>query len=365
MRRSLSYICLWAAFVLLLCLPSAARAQAPERVLVLPIEVGQGVTADEATAARDWVRAGTAARGFGQPSQSELLTAEMAVHDGSADTSEEYRAAGRASSSQWTVTGKLMKLMANATPTGNQPAEPYDYFRLELVACNVESGRVESLARNIDTDQATPQVSEMLALLLRPEGIGTAPPPWGNEPPPRPKPKAAPPPPPPPPTAPPPPPAPPPPAKPYAEGYPFAFGLYGGVTNALSRPSNARGPSWAAPLGLTGGYALDNVPGLELRANVGTAVAGPRSLEVAAGARYAFAPIRGTRLYVGPEALAGMFVALGADPTARLLLHGSAFAAYGVTEQIQLEIAGDLRAGLGGDGALILGGGTLRALYRF
>jgi hypothetical protein len=151
----------------------------------------------------------------------------------------------------------------------------------------------------------------------------------------------------------------------YGEGKPFALGVSIGITNAIARPDNARGPSWAMPIGAAMGYALPSLPGLELRGIFTSQVIGPRAIEISAGARYALAPLRGIRLFVGPELLAGAHVAIGADKTARFIAHGAAFAAYGITDSIQVEIAGDLAAAFGGAGTLVLGGGTARALLRF
>ena len=86
------------------------------------------------------------------------------MKDGVADTSAEYRAAGRAAGAQWTVAGHV---------------DSHGWaYRLELEACQVATGRVESLAREIDPRQAAPQIAEMLALLLRSQGVGDTVPPW-------------------------------------------------------------------------------------------------------------------------------------------------------------------------------------------
>jgi hypothetical protein len=208
----------------------------------------------------------------------------------------------------------------------------------------------------------------MLALLIRPQGIDNADIPWSRVSVKRPKskPKPTPPAAPPPPPEPPKPQAPPPPRVVYGAGHPIALGASIGISNALSRPSEARGPSWAMPIGGVIGYAFpDDAPGLELRGNVTSQAIGPRALELSAGARYAFAPVRGVRMFIGPELLLGAHVALGADKTARFLTHGSAFVAYGIIENVQAELAADLSAAVGGTGTLVLGGGTARIVVRF
>lgn len=350
MRHALASL---AAVALLSAAPSAWA----DKVAVLPFTSPKGLPKPDVDQARAWTKKAVVTRGDALPSDSEMLSAEMAVKDGSPDTSVEYRAAGRASGSQWTLTARVDRAEHDG----------FSGYRVELEACQVESGRVESLAREIDPDDAETEIGEMLALLLRPEGIANAEIPWQTGAPrkPKPKPKLAPPPPPPA-----PPPAPPPPPEPvvkhaYAEGHPFAIGGSIGVSDALAHPEQARGPSFAMPLGATLAYALGSVPGVELRGVLTSQVVGPKAIEVSAGGRYAIAVLPQHRVFVGPELLIGTHVAIGAEKTARLLGHGSAFVAVGLGDRVQLELAGDLSAALGGSGTLLLGGGTARALLRF
>lgn len=357
----------------------AAPAALADKVVVLPFSPSaQSLKKPELEEARGWAKEAVRLRGHSLPSEAEVVSAERAVTDGVADTSQEYRAAGRAAGAAWSITGHVdrVDVPAKAAPDGTSE-DGYTVFRVELEVCQVESGRVETLLREVDGDEAPAQIAEMLALLVRPEGIANAELPWERRPRKKPKPKPA------------PPPAPeaprqvtPPTALPlpevpgYGSGHPLAIGVSVGVTNALVRPDQARGPSWAMPIGGVVGYALEDVRGLELRAAFSSQVLGPEAIEIAGGARYAFMvlPMQrprlgpgGTccRLFVGPELLAGAFVALGADKTARFVAHGAAFAALALGEQVQVEIAGDLAAALGGSGTLVLGGGTARALYRF
>src|SRR6185369_9046679 len=130
-------------------------------------------------------------------------------------------------------------------------------YRLELEVCQVESGRVESLARDLDPSseqQASDQVAEMLALLLRPEGIGDADVPWKSGAARKSKPKPAPP------AGPatmasPPAPAPRSFEEPedlvehdYGEGHPFAIGASIGMTSAFDKPTDSRGSSLGMPV---------------------------------------------------------------------------------------------------------------------
>lgn len=347
---------------------SAASPAFADKVAVLPFSAPKGLSKPELVQARTWTNEAVVASGHVLPSAGEMLSAENAVKDGVPDTSQEYVAAGSASASQWTVTGRVERYDAPPAklPDGSME-EGYTSYRFELEAAQVETGRVESLAREIDPDEAPAQIAEMLSLLLRPEGIRNAKLPWDNAAPHKRKvkPKPA--------EPPPPPPPPPPPAEPakpvvkhaYAENHRAALGLSLGFSNALKRPSEARGPSNALAIGAVGAYALEQVPGVELRAGFTSQAVGPKALELAAGARYAIPIFPQYRVFVGPELLVGAHVALGADKTARFLGHGAAFVAWGIGERVQLELVGDLSAAFGGTGTLVLGGGTVRALFRF
>ncbi len=332
-----------------------------DKVLVLPLQgVGTAASAQlpEANAATS---SAVTKLSHKVPTQAEIVKAQAAVKDGVADTKEEYLAAGKASTSDWTLTGQVEDHGAT--------------YRIELEACQVESGRVESLAREIDPAQATTQISEMLVFLIRPQGIANATIPWERTslaPKPPPPPPEPPKPPPPPPTPPPPPPPPKPPEIKhwYGEQQPFALGLTGTVLGTLhsdviaGAPSSVVGSAAGATLGGTGAYAFPTVPGLELRADMDGSIAGPKSFSFAGGARWAFPIMPTVRLYAGPELELGTLVTLGAVHTARFLLRGDAFVALGFGQHIQLEAAAvfDVAAG---SSALDLAGGTLRALVRF
>ena len=207
----------------------------------------------------------------------------------------------------------------------------------------------------------------MLALLLRPEGIGNSEIPWDKPnavaPPAEPLPPAAPTPP-----AQSTPPLPRPEPEPkhaYAEGHPLAVGLGAEVLTAVSRPGNAQGSATSVVVNGAFGYALDAVPGLELRADIAGAVAGPKAILLDAGARYAFMLVPTARVYAGPEVAVGAFFTLGGDKSARFLGRGGLVAGIGLGERVQLEAFGDLAVAPGGAGTLVLGGGGARGLVRF
>jgi hypothetical protein len=345
-------LALWALAATLVAAPALA-----DKVAVLPFLSASGATSTEIDASRAATKDASVALGHKLPTDPELLTAQMSSKDGVVDTGEEYRAAGKASTSDWTVVGHVEAHGGT--------------YHLELDVCQVASGRIESLAREITPTAATTQIREMLALLVRPEGLANAAIPWERgspvvaSPPPEPAPT--------PPVAPPPPPPEPPPPPPptipavkhaYAEGHPFTLGIGTGVLTAFERPSDATGSPTSALLGGTAGYAIDGLPGLELRADFDASVAGPKSITADVGARYAIPLVPTARVFFGPEVVVGGFFADGADKTPRALLRGAAFVAIGIGEHVQVDVAGNV-AVAGGAPSLGLAGGTLRALYRF
>ena len=352
------------------CLVVALPALAADKVAVLPFSSPNNVSRPELEQVRQWTRDAVARVGKTPATPNEMVSAEAAVRDGVADTSDEHVKAGRAASAEWTLTSRVERIDNPPATLGNGTVEEgYTTYKLEVEACQVATGRVESLSREITPDDATTMIGEVLALLLRPEGLANADIPWEHVGVPRPKPKPKAPPKPEPAPAPVPAPLPPAPREPrpvYGAGAPFAVGFAMGVTDAASTPSVGRGPTTSMTIGGTLGYALpEAAPGLEIRANVMGQAIGPKAVEISAGARYAFAPFGGLRLFVGPELLLGAHVASGADKTARFLTHGAAFVAYGITTNIQVEAAGDLAGAFGGPGSLLLVGGTGRVALRF
>ena len=79
---------------MLLVAPSALA----DKIAVLPFNSPKGLAKPELDEARKWTREAAQKRGHTFPNDQEMLSAEMAVKDGLPDTSQEYRAAGRASS---------------------------------------------------------------------------------------------------------------------------------------------------------------------------------------------------------------------------------------------------------------------------
>src|ERR1700722_10615390 len=74
-----------------------------DKVLVLPFQAVGKVTSEELSQAKAATTGAVTQLSHKLPSDSEIVTAQVAVKDGVADTKEEYLAAGHASSSDWTL----------------------------------------------------------------------------------------------------------------------------------------------------------------------------------------------------------------------------------------------------------------------
>lgn len=371
-------------FALALALALVSRSALADRVALLPT---RGPTDASVKGAVDIDLArGLAALGHTLVSEAEVTAALSAAADGVVDTPEEYKAVGARAKADWVLGATVEPAVATE--------------RVEIAAFLVPMGRTESVAREVEKGQAEVQLREMLAALMRPEGISSGELPWERRPPPK---VAAP-------VAGPPPPVPPPfMSPPVAHGPerasldylstredvwpPYAAGRRGflsamlGGSGAVLRPSAAAG-SGAAFVGLVrGGYAVGD-GGLELLAELGGNLVGPRALFVDAGARWLFTPslhrgddgvLRGLALHVGPELTAGAFVRLpppDVTDVAGVVYSGSASAHFTVGLAVDVVVALSpalrLEAGLGnlrwvptGDGSILLLGATVGASYRF
>jgi hypothetical protein len=329
---------------------ASTRAWGADRVAVLRFTARGGeTTTPQLDAARAATRDAVALVHDTLPSEADLAAAEAAVKDGTPDTTREYRDAGTIAGAQWTLSGHV-------------DARGWTY-RLELEACQVATGRVESLARPIDARQAAPQIAEMLALLLRPQGVGDAVPPWDQ---------ATAPPAPIPPLAPPPPPyrpvvpsSPEPESQTYGSAHPLALGVGGEVLDAFTRSSVARGSSEAGVFSLTGLYAVRSVAGLELVGEVAAGSIGPTSLRLDVGARYVLGIVPSAHVYAGVEAAAGAFFPLGGDEEPRFSIRAALPVVWAATSSIQLEVYPELAYAVGGSASLGFAGGGARFVLRF
>ena len=190
--------------------------------------------------------------------------------------------------------------------------------RVEIGASYARSNRFELVGREVHRDRSAVEVKEMLAVLLRPEGVGTAALPWETAP-----------------TAPPPakpqaptkvippkptpvPEAPPKPTEAYGGGH-WGFIAAGlGADGLVKRPKGAQG-SAASMVGVVrGGIAIAST-GLEPYLQIGGRLAGASSFWGEAGVRWMGIPILhekgGVGLHLGPSFHGGVFVIPGHTAT--------------------------------------------------
>jgi len=385
---------------LLLC---AAPALA-DRIVVLPSQ-GQADPALRLGLDQDLNR-GAASLGHSIASEVETHAALMRVADGSADTPDEFALVANGLRADWIVSAKLAPAVSTA--------------HVEIVVYLASLGRVESVARDVDPSKQAAQIQEMLAVLLRPEGIGMGALPWEQAPPPPPP--QPPPPQPQPPQPPQPPqqnpwamgqpgafpfqqpPPPPPPVvanevsmtylggdrqtiwPPYTAGKPAFVSAVVGFSSAVSSPGGASGSGGAFVGGLRGGYAVSD-RGIELLAGLGFNLAGPRALWIDLGGRWLFSPTlhrepdgrqTGFAFHVGPELTLGPFVRIGRDVTrpdgvtfegenATFFSIGAALdVVLALTPALRIDAQlGNLRIVPTGDGAIVLMGATAGVTYRF
>src|SRR6185369_17249983 len=134
-----------------------------DKVAVMPFSSTNNVPRLELEEARKWAREAVANRGHSFASDNEMVSAEAAVRDGVADTSQELVAAGKAAGAQWSLVGRVERNdHPSATLPDGREEEGYTTYRLELEACQVQTGRVESLSREVLPDEGADDIAEML-----------------------------------------------------------------------------------------------------------------------------------------------------------------------------------------------------------
>ncbi|WP_437733376.1 hypothetical protein [Sorangium sp. So ce1335] len=377
-RRALS--CAAAA-----ALTALAPAALADRVAVLPARGGTDAAARSAAEAD--VERGLAALGHTAIPDGAVAAALKGVADGVADTADELRAVSAQTGADWVLTGTVEPAVTTA--------------RVELTAYLASTGRVESVAREVDRDQSARQTQEMLALLLRPEGVGIGELPWER--PARAPAAGAPPPPledetvvlPPVPAAP-----PAPPAKEVLMAYPlgpervwpaypggrrFSVSASLGAAVAAARLPGASG-SAASMVGAARVAYAPGDRGFEVFAGGGGNLVGPFAGWIEGGARLMLTPSmtphegawRAFPLHVGPAIHLGAFFRSGAgvagpggatyrgDLEVHPALGASLDVALALGPSVQLEAQlGNLRWVPTGEGSLILLGATLGAGARF
>jgi hypothetical protein len=327
-------------------LPVSRAAWGADRVAVLRFE--GAATHGEIEAARAAARDAVVLVHDALPSDAELAAGEARVTDGSPDTAREYRAAGVAAGAAWTVAGHV-------------DSHGWTY-RLELEACDVSTGRVESLAREIDARQPVPLIAEMLALLLRPEGVGGTLPPWEAAGGPGPMRREALPSAPAPPTA---TPAPTPIETPHERvdaSRSFGAGLGVEVLGVFARAGAAR-VSGSATVHLAAAVAA--IPGFALIADGSAGLVGSQtSSSVDLGGRYLLPVGASGHLAIGPELAFGAYFLSGAQG-ARLLSRGEIVFAVFASADVDVEVYPETALTAGGTGSLWFAGGGVRAVLRF
>ncbi len=380
-RRALS--CAAAA-----ALTALAPAAFADRVAVLPARGGTDEAARSAAQAE--IARGLAALGHTPVPDGAVAAALKGVADGIADTTDEYRAVGARTGADWILSGTVEPAVTTS--------------RVELTAYLASTGRVESVAREVDRGKEAQQTQEMLAVLLRPEGVGVGELPWER--PAGATPAGAPPPAAPPsaggaavlPPVPPPPPAPP--AKEVQMAYPLgpervwpaysggrrlALSASLGAAVAAARLPGASGSAASLVGTARVAYAVSD-RGLELFAGGGGNLAGPFAAWLEGGARLMLTPSltpeggawRAFPLHIGPALHAGAFFRSGAgvvgpggatyrgDLEVRPVIGASLDVVLALSSSVQLEAQlGNLRWVPAGDGSLLLLGATLGAGARF
>jgi hypothetical protein len=290
-----------------------------------------------------------AIRGLGHTSASaqEIVDGEAAAGT-LVGTSAGLVAVGKTTGSEWVV-----EAVVSPTPGG---------LRVELKACQVSTGRVESAARELDLrGDVMAQIREVLALLLRPQGIADDPLPWLGATPTKPPEKA------PEPKKPVPTPGAPaaPPAAPPEYGRPGALyvGLGGGAYDVVARPDGARGGRVEGAWSVEGGYSLPSMQRLELTARVGGYFGDAGAVRIEAGGRYML-PIASV-FAIGAAANLGVLAATTSSQTVRLTLGVSPVLAIALGKTFQLDFSlPAVRLAPGSSGALVFVGGEVAIVAR-
>jgi len=285
----------------------------------------------------------TGAKGLGHEAiaESDVLQGEGAAGD-KAGTSEGMIAIGKTTGADWVIEPHVA---SNEYGT-----------HVELKVCQVATGRVETLARDLDPKQdPSSQLREMLALMLRPQGVGDDPLPWSKKKDEKPKelPKEVLP-------KPPPPPPPPPPLK-WGEHGRFTVGAAGGLGVLAVRDERAIGRRAFGAWGLHANVALPQAKGLEVTFRIGMMHGQGGAIIGDVGARYMLSL---SAFAIGAGANIGGFgafqsgiagVSLGLDPTL----------SFALMKSVQLELAWKNRYVPTKDTALLFTSGEVAILARF
>ena len=285
--------------------------------------------------------------GHTTPTDAEVLQGEGAA-GASIAKSAGLVAVGKTTGAAWVV-------QATLTPPVTPGARP----RVELSACAVDSGRVESLARDLDpkADLVAP-LREMLALLLRPQGVGDEPLPWETNEPGKTKgstasagamigePASLPP-------------------RRFGAEAPWSVGLGVGAFDLAHRPAGASGGrgvgAWSAVAAVT---VTSRGPIVDVLARVGGLFGPGPAFRGELGARV-LAPL-GAAVAIGGAASVGVFAGTANAKVVRPLVGVDAVLALAPSPrwQLDLDLLG-LRVAPGSDGALVFLGAEATLAVRF
>lgn len=256
---------------------------------------------------------GAKALGHATITETDIVQGEAAAGD-KAGTSEGMIAIGKTTGADWVV---------EPTVASNEYGT-----HVELKVCQVASGRIETLARDLDPKvDATTQITEMLLLMLRPQGVGDDPLPWSKKKDEKPKPPEV--------VLPKPKPAPVTPPLVWGEHGKISVGAAGGIGSLAVRDERATKSPRFFGWTLHANYALPTVKGLELTLRFGGTHGPGNGLGGDVGARYMIAASSfafGLGANLGGFGALGSGVAgvsLGLDPTLSLAL----------AKPVQLELA--------------------------
>lgn len=269
----------------------------------------------------------------------ELDGAMRQVPDNHPDTSDEFGAMARFARSEWVVVPTVFQQEKN--------------WRLELIAFQAQSGRTETVARDVDTEHIHGQIVEMLKVLLRPQGVGTEALPWetgGLSTRPATSPSAK------------------PPSGPKqtpASGPRRMFFIGAGfaIDSAISRPSEATGSATSAAIAARAG--ISPMDPIDIALNFADNVSGPRAVMLDASVRYML-NVAGPTFRIGPELGPGLFLAQGGAHSKSFMLRATAVASVNFSPAFGIEAhLGDLRFVPASSGTVVLAGATAMGVLRF
>ncbi len=268
-------------------------------------------------------------------SEVELEAVARQIADGKADDADEFDLIAKKTGASWVVVPVIYSDTA--------------VYRLELTAYMAETGRSESVTRDIDAEHIHQQVVEMAKVLLSASGVGTDALPWEA--------------------------TTPPPTIPNAQqqqttrklaatsgGMQLLAGLTLGVASAISRPDEATGSSTAFHGGLRAGIQLDSPfeVALGLRANL----SGPKAKGVDVSARYWIPVTPGFKL--ASELAPGLFFMGGGAQKTSFMLRATAVGSVKVSDKVTVEAhVGDVTWVPSSSGTVLLGGATVGSMVRF